>query len=140
MSAKRAVGFRRSRSTARRLPAAGGWLLAGDNDTRGRFTLIEMTVPAGDATPLHLHRTMDESFYVLHGSLAVTCGDGVFDADPGDFVYLPMSVPHRYVAGADGATMLVVASPGGLEDFFDDWESGMGFEALAAEHDIEFLG
>lgn len=82
---------------------------------------------------------MDESFYVLSGGLTVTCGDDVFETGPGDFVHLPRGIPHQYVAGPDGAQMLILATPGGLEEFFDDWEVGEDPEELARKHGIEFL-
>ncbi|MQA88222.1 MAG: cupin domain-containing protein [Streptosporangiales bacterium] len=132
-------GFHTSASTARILSAAGGPLLAGASDTGGRFTLIQTTIPPGDSTPLHCHTSMDESFYVFSGSFRVTCGEDVFHASPGDFVHLPRGIPHKYVAEPGGGQMLILATPGGLEGFFDDWESGMVPEELAHKYNIEFL-
>lgn len=132
-------GFKASSDTGRYLPAAGGALLAGANDTDCRFTLIQSTVPGGDSTPLHRHAMMDESFYVIAGSYTITCGDDVFEASPGDLVHLPMGVSHKYVAGPDGGQKLILATPGGLEEFFDDWDDGMEPGELAKKHHIEFL-
>ena len=103
-------GFRTSTSTARKLSAAGGSLLAGTADTGGQFTLIRTMVPSGDSTPLHRHSAMDESFYVLSGNFTVMCGGDVFEAGAGDFVHLPRGTPHRYVAGPDGGQMLILAT------------------------------
>lgn len=33
--------------------------------------------------PLHVHDEVDEIFYVLEGSYAITCGERTFDAGPG---------------------------------------------------------
>ncbi len=134
-----ARGHRASEANGRSLPAAGGILLAGVGDTGGNFTLIRTTAPAGDAVPLHRHAAVDESFYILRGSLTVTCGDEVFEAAAGDLVHLPRGLPHRYVAGDDGGEMLILGTPGGLEEFIDDWESGMDVDELARKHRIEFL-
>lgn len=82
---------------------------------------------------------MDESFYVLYGSYTVTCGDQVFDAFEGDLVHLPKGIPHKYAAGPDGGQKLILATPGGLEDFFDDLDGGMEPGELARKHHIEFL-
>ncbi len=82
---------------------------------------------------------MDESFYVLGGNFTVTCGGDVLEAGAGDFVHLPRGIPHRYVAGPDGGQMLILATPGGLEGFFDDWEAGMDPGELTQTHNIEFL-
>lgn len=134
-----AHGFVSSSAAGRTLPAAGGVLLAGADDTDGRFTLIRTSVPPDDETPLHRHLEMDESFYLIKGSLVVTCGDDVFEAVTGDFAHLPMGIPHRYAAGPAGAEFLIHATPGGLEAFFDDWEAGMAMGELATTHGIEFV-
>lgn len=135
----RRSGFVRSDRTGRPLPAAGGVLLAAGDETRGGLTVIRSVVPPGDSTPLHVHRTMYESYFILDGTVTVACGDETFDAQSGDFVHLPRGLPHRYVAGAQGATFLLLGVPGGLEGFFDDWENGADMEQLSREYDIEFL-
>ena len=132
-------GFHTSADAAPSLPAAGGSLLAAAAQTDGRFTLIRVEVPADDHVPLHRHIAMDESFYVLDGSLDVTCGQDVFAAAAGDFVHLPRGLPHRYTAGAGGAQFLILATPGGLEAFFDEWEQGMEMDELARRHGFELL-
>lgn len=83
---------------------------------------------------------MDESFIVLDGGLDVTCGTDHFHLTAGDMAFLPRLVPHRYVAGPDVCEMLILATPGGLEGFFDDWDEGMGQTELAERYRIEFLG
>lgn len=132
-------GWVQTSDSARSLPAAGGRLLASASDTGGRFTVIHTRVPPGDATPLHRHGSMDESFYVLSGALRVTCADDTFDVGTGSWVHLPRGLPHRYVAGDDGAEFLIHAVPGGLEQLFDDWDAGLDLAEAARRHDIEFL-
>jgi mannose-6-phosphate isomerase-like protein (cupin superfamily) len=39
--------------------------------TGGRFSLVEQLARRGMATPLHVHREDDESFYVIEGELTV---------------------------------------------------------------------
>src|SRR5438874_2999977 len=39
--------------------------------TDGAFALLESTGPAGDHTPLHVHRLEDEGFYVLEGEITL---------------------------------------------------------------------
>lgn len=133
-------GFRATEATARGIAAVGGELLAGAADTDGRFTLIHSTAPPGDSTPLHRHEEVDESFYVLRGSYTVTCGADTFEVSAGQFVHLPHAVPHKYVAGPDGGEKLILAHPGGLEQFFDEWDAGTDdVRALGRRHGIEFL-
>ncbi len=125
--------------SGRPLPAAGGVLLADRAATGGGFTLIHGTVPPGDRTPLHRHRDEDESFLVRSGGLTVTCGDEVYEVAAGGFVHLPRGVPHRYVAGPSGADLLILATPAGLETFFDDLAAGVDPDELSRRHGVVFL-
>lgn len=140
MTAAPRRGFKSTAATARSIPSAGGWLLAGAASTDGRFTLIHSTAAPGDSTPLHRHTDMDESFYVLRGSYTVTCADDVFDASAGDFVHLPRGLPHKYVAGPEGGEKLILGHPAGVEQFFDEWDAGTSdARDLGRKHHIEFL-
>lgn len=133
-------GFQRGPESARRLASAGGQLLAGADDTRGRYTLIRATSPPGDSTPLHRHTAMDESFYVLAGSYTVTCGDDQFEVSAGEFVHLPAGLPHKVEAGRTGGEKLILGHPAGLERFFAEWDAGADdVHELGRRHGIEFL-
>jgi quercetin dioxygenase-like cupin family protein len=70
------------------------------------FALIERMLPAGFASPAHIHHGGDEAFYVLEGEIRFQCGDKVITARPGAFVYLPRQVPHAFQVGAAPARML----------------------------------
>src|SRR4051794_15339391 len=63
-------------------------------DTDGRFSMLETAAPAGDQPPLHVHRTDDEGFYLLEGSLSLWVGPERIDLQPGEFVLAPHGVPH----------------------------------------------
>src|SRR5215211_2688442 len=86
--------------------------------TRGAFTVIEELPPMVD-TPLHVHATEDEMFYVLEGEHIVQCGDQEFNLGPGGVVFLPRGIPHsqRRVVPGEGR-LLVLTSPAGFEGFF----------------------
>ncbi|MQA17684.1 MAG: cupin domain-containing protein [Pseudonocardiaceae bacterium] len=121
------------------LPAAGGVVLASSADTGGHFTLIRSHAPAGDQVPLHIHAAEDECFYVLEGDYSITCGDDIFHAGPGAFVYLPRQVPHGYAVGTTAATKLILAVPAGLEAFFDDLAAGLSTDEITHRHHVTFL-
>jgi quercetin dioxygenase-like cupin family protein len=87
-------------------------------ETAGAFALIETANPPHAGPPLHLHRTVDEAFYVLEGEYEFYCGSERVEAGPGAFVLLPRGVPHRYRTGADGGRVLMLFSPGGTEEYF----------------------
>jgi mannose-6-phosphate isomerase-like protein (cupin superfamily) len=60
----------------------------------------------------------DECFYVLNGELSIRCGHDAFDAPADSFVFLPRGRPHRFSAKDQSARLLLIAVPGGIEDYF----------------------
>lgn len=124
---------------------AGRFLLRAA-DTGGAFSLYEVTLPAGEGSVRHLHEQMDETFYVLDGELSVTVGDTVHAVPAGVLVHARRGVPHSFRNPTDRPTrMLCIATPGGIEVFFEglaalmaqdppaDWEQ---LRRLAGEHRI----
>lgn len=110
--------------------------------TGGAFGLVESLITPGFSPPLHVHHREDESFYVLEGALTMRCGDRVFDATAGAFVFLPRGVPHTFVVeGESPARMLTWMTPGGGEAFFQAAGRPAENEGLppAAPPDIESL-
>ena len=89
-------------------------------DTGGRYTLVEMTAPAGLEAPLHVHHREDEGFYVLDGSVTVRVGDETVEVGAGQHAFGPRGIPHRFTIGPGGARMLWVLTPGGFEALIDD--------------------
>lgn len=86
--------------------------------TRGGLTVAEFVNPPGFAPPLHRHRLEDEAFYVLSGRARFLCADEQIDAGPGDFVLLPVGVPHAFVVGAEEPLrVLQITTPAGFEEF-----------------------
>jgi uncharacterized cupin superfamily protein len=61
--------------------------------TGGAFGLIDNVLPAGFASPYHMHRNEDESFYVVEGEMTFYVGDERVKAEAGAFVYGPRGVP-----------------------------------------------
>ena len=122
--------------------------------TNGGFGLVESWMPAGFASPYHVHRREDEAFYVLEGSMAFVCGGKWMTAGPGTYVFGPRNIAHGFkVVGDAPARMLLLCSPGGFEQFVLDLgepEPAPGqapappdmakVVATAAAYDIEILG
>jgi hypothetical protein len=52
-----------------------------------RPVLLEMTLPAGAAPPLH--HDLDDSSFLLDGQMVVRCGDRMLLARAGDWLSLP---------------------------------------------------
>jgi mannose-6-phosphate isomerase-like protein (cupin superfamily) len=96
--------------------AGDSGLKASRHSTGGALSVFETSIGAGP--PLHVHDREDECFYVLEGALSVRCGDDAFDAASGSFVFLPRGRPHRFWAAGGSARLLLIAVPGGIEDYF----------------------
>lgn len=93
-------------------------LLAGARSTGGAFTVLDGTHPPGGGPPWHVHRDVDEAFFVLDGSYRFFAGKDEIVAGPGDFVFLPAQVPHRYAVGPAGGRALYLYAPAGIEGYF----------------------
>jgi quercetin dioxygenase-like cupin family protein len=91
-------------------------LLSGE-ETGGRYTLIDMLVPAGGPPP-HRH-DFEEMFYMLEGELEVTFRNEVHHIGPGKSINIPANAPHVFkVASATPARFLCFCLPAGQEEFF----------------------
>jgi quercetin dioxygenase-like cupin family protein len=89
---------------------------ASADETGGELTVIEMTIAQGP--PPHVHNC-GESVYVLEGSIRFHIGGEVHQAGPGDFFYVPAGVEEKFEpVGEEGARLLVLYTPGGLDRFF----------------------
>jgi len=97
--------------------------------TNGGFGLIENLMPAGFASPYHLHHDEDEAFYVIEGEVTFFLDGQKSKAGPGAFVFGPRGIPHGFkVEGNTPARILLIAVPGGFEKFVLE----MGEPATAA--------
>jgi mannose-6-phosphate isomerase-like protein (cupin superfamily) len=91
-------------------------LKASQRSTGGALSVFETSI--GTGPPLHVHDREDECLYVLDDELSVRCGNDAFEAAAGSFVFLPRSRPHRFWAPGQPARLLLIAVPGGIEDYF----------------------
>ncbi|MQA74146.1 MAG: cupin domain-containing protein [Solirubrobacterales bacterium] len=125
--------------------------------TDGRFTLTEWIQPAGEWTPLHVHRSADQTAYVLEGELTLHLPGRSVTAGPGECVHGPRNVPHaEQVTSAEPVRMVEFVSPAGFEEFVIAAGRPAAertlpppdlappdlhrLATLAAEHEIEVLG
>ena len=81
------------------------------------FVLAEWT-DAGESSaerpiaPLHLHRSDDEAWYVLEGTLGFVRGDEQLEAPAGSAVLVPRGVVHTFWnAGGGEARYVIVMTP-----------------------------
>jgi mannose-6-phosphate isomerase-like protein (cupin superfamily) len=80
--------------------------------------VMEMTLPVGHAPPLHVHDTLDDTWYVLEGRMAARCGDEEYVIEAGNWVSMPRGVPHGFrVIGDRPARILTVHDHAAFRDF-----------------------
>ncbi len=97
-----------------------GFILADRALTNGAYELFAAQTPAGAGPPVHVHREREEAFYVVSGGYAIWCSDELTEAGPGDFFVVPRGATHRFEARSEGAELIFIVSPPGLEGFFRD--------------------
>jgi len=93
-------------------------LAAGEATTKRAFTLAEFSGGKGPWTVPHIHRAMEESFFVLDGEFTFAVGEEKIPAGPGTYVLVPRGTRHGFTAGTGGGRFLVLMVPGGLEEMF----------------------
>src|ERR1700733_386037 len=80
----------------------------------GSVAMFEFDVAAGAKVPAaHSHDGFDETAYMLKGRLSFTVGGESGERGPGEVLYIPRGVVHRFdnFSGED-ATALAVITPG----------------------------
>jgi quercetin dioxygenase-like cupin family protein len=85
----------------------------------GKFSLVEVAVPRGRATPLHRDPS-DETFYVLEGELLFHIDGTELAAGAGDTLAVRRGVPHAFTVTSDIARFLVLNTPGTHDQYFRD--------------------
>jgi len=79
-------------------------------------SLIEHTLPFGDAPPLHMHEEEDELFYLLEGEVFFRVGARSFIAKAGDAFVAPRKEPHGFMVLSEAGARLLTITRGGFED------------------------
>lgn len=92
---------------------------AGHDTTGGSLSFLEASVPPGCGPAAHVHTREDEAYYLLSGELEVLDTSETFVARPGDFVFIPRGITHRFKnTGLHVARMVFLFTPGGFDRFF----------------------
>jgi quercetin dioxygenase-like cupin family protein len=73
--------------------------------------LYRIDLPPGSGVPRHHHDHLDV-FTVAEGRLTVHLGDSRTEVATGDSVVVPAGDWHHFVAGPDGASVIVTMLPG----------------------------
>ena len=91
-------------------------------ETGGSMTAYEFGLgPRMAGPPEHIHRTWDELFYVLQGTVTFLIDGACSDARPGACIFIPRGVPHTFWnSNSAPVRLLTVFTPSGIEDYFDE--------------------
>jgi mannose-6-phosphate isomerase-like protein (cupin superfamily) len=113
-------------------PAAGVAisLKSSADETTGGWTFFEYAAPPGFAgPPPHWHKTVEEAFFVLEGTIRFELDDTAVEVQAGGYARVPPGVVHRFSNPTDEpARFLGLAVPGGLEKYFDELSELMAQE------------
>lgn len=93
---------------------------AGAGDTNGAVAVVEERAGRGYATPPHVHGREDETLFVIDGTLEYTVDGSVGTVTAGEAVHLPRGLAHRFEVISEEAHFLVIITPGGFEEFFEE--------------------
>ncbi len=86
-----------------------------------RTIVLEMTLPVGSSPPLHVHHSLDDTWYILDGKMVIRCGDDAQVVGVGHWVSMPRGVPHTFrVVGDREARILLVHDNASFRDFVRD--------------------
>lgn len=113
--------------------------LATGASTGGLFGLYRWNMgPEASGPGPHFHRTLAESFYVLLGRVRIFDGTEWIEAEPGDFVHVPIGGIHgfRNESGAP-ASMLIHFAPGAPREGYFEGLAKWGREGRPGKDEIE---
>ena len=95
-------------------------ILVRGSETNGALSVMEAIVRKGFEPSRHVHRDDDEAYFVIEGTFHFEVGGVEHVAESGDFVFLPRGVPHSWSVDRSGARTLWLASPGGIDELFEE--------------------
>ena len=115
-------------------------------DTKGAWTLYEITDTAGNGPPLHTH-PWDEAFYILEGELEIQTGTKTIVATPGYFINIPGETAHAFKILSASAKFIALISPAQANQFYEEmgqFVSSMPqdmskFQAIADKHRVRLI-
>ena len=93
-----------------------------DSDQSETVGIFEDEVPPQSGPPAHLHRSQDETHYVLEGQFEFVLGDRKVNAGAGSVVYVPRTTVHAFTnTGTEKGKILFIETPAGpVEQFLEE--------------------
>ena len=93
-----------------------------DRDKSETVGIFEDEVLPESGPPAHLHRSQDETHYVLEGQFEFVVGERKVNADAGSVVYVPRTMMHAFTnIGTEKGKLLFIETPAGpVEQFLEE--------------------
>ncbi len=89
------------------------------SDQAAGASCLEFAAAPGFDTGLHVHKQLEETFYVLEGEFELQAGDVVRRGLPGTLMFVQPGVPHRFSNPTDfPAKLLLIMSPAAFDRYF----------------------
>ena len=113
--------------------------LATGAQTDGRFGLYRWNMSAEvSGAGAHFHRTLEESFFVLVGTVKIFDGHEWRDAGPGDFVHVPPGGLHGFRnESGEAASMLIHFAPGAPREAYFEGLARWGVEGRPSDAEAQ---
>jgi mannose-6-phosphate isomerase-like protein (cupin superfamily) len=89
-------------------------------ETNGAYSMLEVVADPRNGVPMHVHDNEEEHFIILEGKALIANGDSRVEVGAGSSITIGRGVPHAWCNLSQDAPlhMLVLFSPGGLEELF----------------------
>lgn len=117
-------------------------------DVNNAYCVLEVVLPPGVGSPLHIHRREDEILYVVSGECEIRSRDATTILQAGGAAVLPKNAAHAFRnSGSTPSTVLITAVPGGLDGSFaetaeliarEEWTEENAL-ALNQRYDVEII-
>jgi mannose-6-phosphate isomerase-like protein (cupin superfamily) len=90
------------------------------DETNGAYSMLEIVADPRNGVPMHVHDNEEEHFIILEGEAFIANGDRRAEVAAGSSITIGRGVPHAWCNLSEDAPlrMLVIFSPGGLEELF----------------------
>ena len=87
------------------------------SETNGSYTILDIIHPPNLGPALHKHPKGPETFYIAEGNYEFFLDGKSVLGKPGDVIFVPKEIPHRFLVGDKGGHAVVI-SPPDLEFYF----------------------
>jgi len=106
------------KDTVRIYPGGKFFFRLTSEETNGALAIIDVEIMPGNEPPRHCHAREDETNIIRSGEITYFIGDDIINAKAGDIVFMPRGVPHHFKVTSSRASVRLILTPGGFENFF----------------------